>query len=61
MENMLLSRWEVVLGAVDRVNIPCRINDTHLCQADIKMTKSQQVLTKRYKHKTCYVTTGASE
>ena len=28
----------VVLGAPDRVNIPCRMHDTRLCQSDDKMT-----------------------
>ena len=30
--------WEMVLGAPDRVNIPCLMHDTHLCQIDFKMT-----------------------
>ena len=25
-------KWEVVLGATDRVNIPCLMHDTRLCQ-----------------------------
>ena len=29
---------EVVLGAPDRVNIPCLMHDTRLCQLDVKMT-----------------------
>ena len=31
---------EVVLGVSDRVNIPCRMHDTRLCQLDVKMTKN---------------------
>ena len=27
-----ISKWEVVLGAQDRVNIPCLMHDTRLCQ-----------------------------
>ena len=29
---------EVVLGAPDRVNTPCLMHDTRLCQPDVKMT-----------------------
>ena len=28
MDKMLISKWEVVLGAPDRVNIPCLMHDT---------------------------------
>ena len=28
----------MVLGAPDRVNIPCLMHDTRLCQLDVKMT-----------------------
>ena len=38
MDKMKLSKWEVVQGAPDRVNIPCLMHDTHLCQIDVKMT-----------------------
>ena len=31
---------EVVLGAPDRVNIPCLMHDTRLCQLDVKMTNN---------------------
>ena len=31
---------EVVLGAPDRVNIPCLMHDTRLCQFDVKMTNN---------------------
>ena len=31
-------KWEVVLAAPDRVNIPCPMHDTRLCQIDVKMT-----------------------
>ena len=34
----LYPKWEVVLGAPDRVNIPCLMHDTRLCQFDVKMT-----------------------
>ena len=30
----------VVLGAPDRVNIPCLMHDTRLCQLDVKMTNN---------------------
>ena len=30
------------LGAPDRVNIPCLIHDTRLCQLDVKMTRNQK-------------------
>ena len=32
------SKYEVVLGAPDRVNIPCLMHNTRLCQTDVKMT-----------------------
>ena len=32
MDKMLISKREVVLGAPDRVNIPCLMHDTRLCQ-----------------------------
>ena len=32
--------WEVVTGAPDRVNIPCLMHDTRLCQLDVKMTNN---------------------
>ena len=43
----------MVLGAPDRVNIPCLIHDTHLCQIDDKMTNNYHG-TKDIKNKTCY-------
>ena len=30
----------MVLGAPDRVNIPCLLHDTHLCQLDVKITNN---------------------
>ena len=32
---MLISKWEVALGAPDRENIPCLMYGTHLCQKDL--------------------------
>ena len=32
-----ISKWELVVGAPDRVNIPCLMHDTCLCQLDVKM------------------------
>ena len=32
MDKMLISKCEVVLGAPDRVNIPCLMHDIRLCQ-----------------------------
>ena len=38
---MIISNiWEVLLGAPDRVNIPCLMHDTCLCQLDVKMTNN---------------------
>ena len=31
---------EVIQGAPDRVNIPCLMHDTCLCQLDAKMTNN---------------------
>ena len=30
-----ISEWEVVLGAPDKVKIPCLMHDTHLCLFDV--------------------------
>ena len=30
--DMNYPKWELVLGAPDRVNIPCLMHDTRLCQ-----------------------------
>ena len=38
MDRFNSSKWEVVLGVQDRVNIPCLMHDTRLCQLDVKMT-----------------------
>ena len=43
---------KVVLGAPDRVNIPCLMYDTRLCQLDVKMTNNYHG-TKIFKYKTC--------
>ena len=34
-------KWEVGLGASDRVNIHFLMHDTHLCLSDVKMRYSQ--------------------
>ena len=31
------AHWEVVQGALDRVNIPCLMHDNCICQMDVKM------------------------
>ena len=33
-------KWEVVLAAPHRVNIPCIMHDTRLCQIDVKITNN---------------------
>ena len=33
---LIYPKWGVVLGAPDRVNIPCLMHDTRLCQFDVK-------------------------
>ena len=38
---MYIFKWEVVLGAKDRVNIPWLIHDTRLCQVDLLLTYNQ--------------------
>ena len=40
MDRFKLAKWEVVLGAPDRVNIPCLMHDTRLSQIDVKMTNN---------------------
>ena len=32
----------MILGALDRVNIPCLMHDTRFCQNDVKMTNNYQ-------------------
>ena len=34
----MLSKWEMELGASDRVNTPCLMHDTLLRHIDVKMT-----------------------
>ena len=51
MDRFKLSKWKVVLGAQDRVNIPCFMHDTRICQSDFKMTTSTEPT--RHKYKTC--------
>ena len=38
--NIMISKREVALGAPDRVNIPCLMHDTRICQLDVKMTNN---------------------
>ena len=38
MDKMLLSKWGVVLGAPDRVNISRLMHDTRVCRLDVKVT-----------------------
>ena len=37
MDRSKISEWEVVLGAPDRVNIPCLMHDTSLCHLAVIM------------------------
>ena len=41
MVRCIIYKWGVVLGAPDRVNIPCLVHNTHLCQCDVKMTNNK--------------------
>ena len=38
MDRCKISKWEVVLGASDKVNIPCLMHDTRICHE----TKTKQ-------------------
>ena len=59
MDRCKISEWKVVLGAPDRVNIPCLVHDTCLCQLDDKMTNISTEPKIFFKYKTCYgVKTG---
>ena len=40
MDRFKISKWEVVLGAPDKVNIPCLMHDTRLCHKDVKVTNN---------------------
>ena len=40
MDRCQVSEWEVVLGATERLNIPCLMHDTSLCHIDDKMTNN---------------------
>ena len=39
---MYISKWEVVLGAPDRVIIPCLMHDPCLCEFDAKQLAQKQ-------------------
>ena len=41
MDRCIISKWKVVLGALDTVNIPCLMHDNHLFQLDVKMTNNK--------------------
>ena len=41
MDRCKISKWEVVLGAPDRVNIPRLMHDTRLCQMNDTMTNNK--------------------
>ena len=38
-----ISKWELVRGAPDRVNIPCLMHDTLPCQVDVKFTSNELI------------------
>ena len=38
MDRLQNPKWEVELGAQDRVNILCLMHDTRFCQLDVKVT-----------------------
>ena len=38
MDRCKISKWAVVLGTPDRVNIPCLMHGICLCQIYVKMT-----------------------
>ena len=40
MDDVLYPKWEVVLGALDRVNKPCPMHDILLCQFDVRITNN---------------------
>ena len=40
MDRCNISKWEMVLGALDRVDIPCLMHDIRLCQIDVKKTNN---------------------
>ena len=43
MDKVFISKLEVVLGAPDRVNIPCLMHDTCLCQVPSADTELRKV------------------
>ena len=40
MDTCKISKWEAVLAAPDRANVPYLMYDTRLCQIDVKMTNN---------------------
>ena len=38
-----MSKWEVVPGAPDRVNITCLMSATRLCQLVVEMTSTELI------------------
>ena len=59
MDRCKISEWEVVLGAPDRINIPCLMHDTRLCRVDIKMTMANTELIQILNTKPVMCKTGA--
>ena len=43
MDRCKVFKWEVVPGDPYRVNIPCVMHDTRLCQIDVKMSMEQKI------------------
>ena len=41
MDRCKISKWKVVLGALDRVNISCLMHDIRLSQLDAKITNNK--------------------
>ena len=40
MDRFKLSKWKMVQIVPDRVNKPCPMHDTRLCQLDVKMANN---------------------
>ena len=54
MDRRKIFQWILVLGDPDRVNIPCLMYGTRLCQTDHRNEKDTSTEHIRYRSITCY-------
>ena len=52
---VVISKWEIALSALDRINIPCLMHDTHICQIDHMTSHSQEAHKNHQNQFTLYI------